>query len=115
MIAALRHRGPDDEGIWADARAASPTRGYPLDRSPAGHQPIVSAEETVWITFDGEIYNFMEIRRELEVAGYRLRSGSDTEVIVNGWLAWSKDLFSAARHVRAGDLGSESAASDPCA
>jgi asparagine synthase (glutamine-hydrolysing) len=53
-----------------------------------------SADESVWITFNGEIYNFIEIRRELEAAGYPFRSRSDTEVIVNGWHAWGPKIFS---------------------
>jgi asparagine synthase (glutamine-hydrolysing) len=95
MIATLRHRGPDDEGIWTDERAGlAHARLSIIDLSPAGHQPMASADGTVWITFNGEIYNFAEIRRELEKVGYRFRSRSDTEVIVNGWHAWGTKVFS---------------------
>jgi len=94
MIATLRHRGPDDEGVWTDDRAGlAHARLSIIDLSPAGHQPMGSAGESVWITFNGEIYNFVEIRRELEAAGYRFRSRSDTEVIVNGWHAWGPKIF----------------------
>jgi len=98
MIATLRHRGPDDEGVWTDGRAGlAHARLSIIDLSPAGHQPMGSADERVWITFNGEIYNFMEIRRELEVAGHRFRSRSDTEIIVSGWHAWGPQIFSRLR------------------
>ncbi len=94
MIAMLRHRGPDDEGVWTDRQAGlAHTRLSIIDLSPAGHQPMASADETAWITYNGEIYNFAEIRRELEAAGYSFRSRSDTEVIVNGWQAWGPRII----------------------
>src|SRR5271169_4647597 len=98
MIAPLRHRGPDDEGVWTDGRAGlAHARLSIIDLSPAGHQPMVSADGTAWITYNGEIYNFAEIRRELEALGYPFRSRSDTEVIVNGWHAWGPKVFSRLR------------------
>ena len=98
MVATLRHRGPDDEGVWTDDRAGlAHARLSIIDLSPAGHQPMASADTTVWITFNGEIYNFAEIRRDLEKAGYRFRSRSDTEVIVNGWHAWGPRIFARLR------------------
>jgi len=98
MIATLRHRGPDDEGVWTDDRAGlAHARLSIIDLSPAGHQPMGSADESVWITFNGEIYNFVEIRRDLEAAGYRFRSRSDTEIIVSGWHAWGPKIFSRLR------------------
>jgi asparagine synthase (glutamine-hydrolysing) len=94
MIATLRHRGPDHEGIWTDDRAGlAHARLSIIDLSPAAHQPMPSAEETVWITYNGEIYNFAEIRQELGALGYSFRSRSDTEVIVNGWHAWGPKIF----------------------
>src|SRR3984893_9789352 len=94
MIATLRHRGPDDEGVWTDGRAGlAHARLSVIDLSPAGHQPMASADETAWITYNGEIYNFAEIRQELEAAGYGFRSRSDTEVIVNGWQAWGPRII----------------------
>src|SRR5882724_384091 len=98
MIAMLRHRGPDDEGVWTDRRAGlAHARLSIIDLSPAGHQPMASADETAWITYNGEIYNFAEIRRELEAAGYGFRSRSDTEVIVYGWQAWGEKVISRLR------------------
>src|SRR5260370_30672840 len=85
MIGTLRHRGPDDEGVWTDGRAGlAHARLSIIDLSPAGHQPMVSADGTAWITYNGEIYNFAEIRQELEALGYPFRSRSDTEVIAHG-------------------------------
>jgi asparagine synthase (glutamine-hydrolysing) len=98
MIATLRHRGPDDEGVWTDGRAGlTHARLSIIDLSPAGHQPMVSADGSAWITYNGEIYNFAEIRQELEALGYPFRSRSDTEVIVNGWQAWGPKIFSRLR------------------
>ena len=98
MTATLRHRGPDDEGVWTDQRAGlAHARLSIIDLSPAGHQPMASADGNVWISFNGEIYNFAEIRSELAALGYRFRSRSDTEVIVNGWHAWGPRIFSRLR------------------
>src|SRR5271168_2961033 len=98
MIATLRHRGPDDEGVLTYGRAVlAHARLSIIDLSPAGHQPMASADRTAWITYNGEIYNFAEIRQELEALGYPFRSRSDTEVIVNGWQAWGPKVFSRLR------------------
>lgn len=94
MIATLRHRGPDDEGVWTDGLAAlAHARLSIIDLSPAGHQPIASADEQVWLTYNGEIYNFAELREELAAAGYVFKSRTDSEVIANGWHAWGPRLF----------------------
>jgi asparagine synthase (glutamine-hydrolysing) len=98
MIAMLRHRGPDHEGVWTDGRAGlAHARLSIIDPSPAGHQPMASADASVWISYNGEVYNFAEIRQELEALGYPFRSRSDTEVIVNGWHAWGSRVFSRLR------------------
>lgn len=98
MIGTIRHRGPDDEGVWTDGRAGlAHARLSIIDLSSAAHQPMASADDNVWITYNGEIYNFAEIRPDLEALGYRFRSRSDTEVIVNGWHAWGPGIFSRLR------------------
>ncbi|MGH7037731.1 MAG: asparagine synthase (glutamine-hydrolyzing) [Stellaceae bacterium] len=98
MLAALRHRGPDDEGLWSDGRAGLVhSRLSIIDLSPAAHQPMASADGTVWISYNGEIYNFAEIRHDLEALGYGFRSRSDTEVVVNGWHAWGERVFARLR------------------
>ena len=94
MIGTLRHRGPDDEGVWTDGLGAlAHARLSIIDLSPAGHQPIASAGGEVWLTYNGEIYNFLELREELAAPGYVFRSRTDSEVIVNGWHAWGPRLF----------------------
>ena len=98
MIATLRHRGPDDEGVWTDGRAGiAHARLSIIDPSPAAHQPMASADGAVWITYNGEVYNFAEIRQELDALGYPFRSRSDIEVIVNGWHAWGPKIFTRLR------------------
>ena len=85
MCEALIHRGPDDAGEWFDAEAGvgfGHRRLSIIDLSPAGHQPMSNADESVWITYNGEIYNFQEHRKRLEQNGYRFRSQSDTEVLI---------------------------------
>ncbi len=94
MIGTLRHRGPDDEGVWTDGLAAlAHARLSIIDLSSAGHQPIASADGEVWLTYNGEVYNFAELRRELAASGYVFRSRTDSEVIANGWHAWGPRLF----------------------
>ncbi|MBV8755465.1 MAG: asparagine synthase (glutamine-hydrolyzing) [Hyphomicrobiales bacterium] len=94
MIAPLRHRGPDDEGVWHDGVCGlAHARLSIIDLSPAAHQPMGSGDGRVWISYNGEVYNFMELRRELEAKGYRFRSRSDTEVIICGYQAWGAEVF----------------------
>jgi asparagine synthase (glutamine-hydrolysing) len=91
-----RHRGPDDAGLWtsADGRVGFGHRRLAIvDLSPLGHQPMVSDDGRFAITFNGEIYNFRELRRELEVRGHRFRSTSDTEVLLHGYREWGLSLL----------------------
>src|SRR5437660_10208596 len=75
MIATLRHRGPDDEGVWTDGQGAlAHARLSIIDLSPAGHQPIAGADGAVWLTYNGEVYNFAALREELRAQGYVFRS-----------------------------------------
>src|SRR5438105_14119221 len=82
MNARIAHRGPDDEGIFID-RTGTLGLGHRrlsiLDLSPAGHQPMSDPAGLVHLTFNGEIYNFPELRSELEGKGYRFRSRTDSE------------------------------------
>jgi asparagine synthase (glutamine-hydrolysing) len=88
-IAVLRHRGPESQGAIAlDGAVLAHTRLRIIDLSPAGAQPMANEDRTVWVTFNGEIYNFQELRRQLEGLGHRFRSNSDTEVLVHGYEAW---------------------------
>ena len=98
MIEAVRHRGPDDQGIWTDQVCGlAHARLSIIDLSPAAHQPMGSADGRIWISYNGEIYNFMELRKELEARGYIFRSRSDTEVIVHGYRAWGEGVFARLR------------------
>jgi asparagine synthase (glutamine-hydrolysing) len=132
MTAAVRHRGPDDEGfaLFRDDREPvlfggvdtpesvlaatfpySPTvrNGAPvqgpvrvalghrrlsiLDLSPAGHQPMCTPDRRYWIVYNGEVYNYRELRTELEAAGHTFRTGTDTEVILHSYAEWGQDCL----------------------
>jgi asparagine synthase (glutamine-hydrolysing) len=91
MCQALRHRGPDGEGVWVDSSgqvALGHRRLAIVDLTPTGHQPMVSQCGRFTITYNGELYNTAELRRELELAGHKFRGTSDTEVLVNGISEW---------------------------
>lgn len=95
MAHALHHRGPDDQGVYvaASGRAGfANTRLAIRDLSPAGHMPMSNTDGSVWITYNGEIYNADELRAELERRGYAFRSHSDTEVILRGYEAWGEKV-----------------------
>ena len=84
----IEHRGPDDEGRWwSDDRRVflGHRRLSIIDLSAAGHQPMANEDGTVRIVYNGEVYNFPELRRELESLGHTFVSGTDTEVIVHGY------------------------------
>lgn len=83
MNATLRRRGPDDEGYFVAGPAALGMRRLSIIDVAAGHQPITNETETVWVVFNGEIYNFAELRTQLESRGHVFRTRSDTEVIVH--------------------------------
>jgi len=86
MAETLRHRGPDDHGTLVDGPVGLASRRLAIqDLSPRGHMPMSSEDGRHHIVFNGEIYNFQELRRELERAGSRFRSGSDTEVVLEGY------------------------------
>jgi asparagine synthase (glutamine-hydrolysing) len=91
MTETLRHRGPDDEGIWLEP-ALGVALGFRrlaiLDLSPLGHQPMTSVEQRYTIVFNGEIYNYRDLKEELAAAGHMFRGGSDTEVILAGFSRW---------------------------
>lgn len=91
MMDAIRHRGPDDSGVWVNPKrriALGFRRLAILDLSPTGHQPMLSANDRYVISFNGEIYNFAELRSELAALGYGFRGASDTEVMLAGIVQW---------------------------
>ncbi len=117
MAHVLRHRGPDDRGFVAidplsdaprflaadepEELAFQPLRGYSLgfahqrlsiiDLSRAGHQPMASDDGALWLVYNGEIYNYIELREELVLAGFHFRSATDTEVILRAYEAWGPE------------------------
>src|SRR5690349_11203371 len=93
LIAPISHRGPDDDGIWIDADAGiglGHRRLAIVDLSPAGHQPMHSADGRFVLSFNGEIYNYQELRRDLEARGTApaWRGHSDTEVFLHAIVTW---------------------------
>lgn len=89
MTALIARRGPDDEGFWVDNHALFGFRRLSiLDLSPAGHQPMISADGNSVIMFNGELYNYLDLRRELEALGVQFRSRSDTEVALEALNYW---------------------------
>ena len=84
----ISHRGPDDAGMFLDDQAALGHRRLSIVDLAAGHQPLSNEDGTVWIVFNGEIYNHASVRPELEAAGHRYKTRSDTETIVHAYEQW---------------------------
>ena len=93
MTRTLVHRGPDDEGYYVSGPLGLGFRRLSIIDLDGGHQPMSDAEETVWVIFNGEIYNFRELRQDLEGRGHRFRTKSDTEVIIHGYKQWGTGVF----------------------
>jgi asparagine synthase (glutamine-hydrolysing) len=97
MCDAIVHRGPDDEGIFVKAGVGLGMRRLSIIDLAGGHQPVFNEDKTVWIVFNGEIYNFPELRIELEKSGHRFASHSDTEVIVHLYEEFGADCVNKLR------------------
>jgi len=96
MIATLRHRGPDDEGVWVspDERVGLGHRRLSIiDLSAAGRQPMSDGSGELQIVFNGEIYNYLELRPDLAARGHRFRTATDTEVILEAYREWGVDCL----------------------
>jgi asparagine synthase (glutamine-hydrolysing) len=94
MNGAIVHRGPDDEGAFVDGQVMIGMRRLSIIDLGGGHQPIHNEDSTVQCVFNGEIYNYRELRAELEGLGHAFYTHSDTEVIVHGYEQWGADVFS---------------------
>jgi len=93
MAQSIAHRGPDDEGYFIDGPLGFGFRRLSIIDLSAGHQPMSDGEESVWVVFNGEIYNFPELKRELQSFGHVFRTNSDTEVIIHGYKQWGDDVL----------------------
>ena len=100
MLQAVAHRGRDDNGIWvsnADEANRKACLGHRrlaiIDPSPAGHEPMLSHDGRYAITFNGEIYNFRELREQLQALGHNFKTGTDTEVLLAAFAEWKDDCF----------------------
>jgi asparagine synthase (glutamine-hydrolysing) len=89
----IAHRGPDDQGMHGDGRCAIGMRRLSIIDVGGGHQPIANEDESLVVVCNGEIYNFRELRRELELRGIRFRTKSDTEVLLHGYAEWGESVL----------------------
>lgn len=95
MTQSLRHRGPDAGGVHIEGSIGLGHRRLAIiDLSESGKQPMTNEDDSIWITYNGEIYNFLEVRKELEQRGHIFRSESDTEVILHAYETWGVDCLS---------------------
>jgi asparagine synthase (glutamine-hydrolysing) len=92
MTESIAHRGPDDEGYFFSGSLGLGFRRLSIIDLAGGHQPMSDVDETVWVILNGEIYNFKELRAELEQRGHHFRTRSDTEVIVHGYKEWGTEV-----------------------
>jgi asparagine synthase (glutamine-hydrolysing) len=93
MARSIAHRGPDDEGFFIAGPVGLGFRRLSIIDLAGGHQPMSDAQKTVWIVFNGEIYNYKELRAELLGKGHEFRTNSDTEVIIHGYKEWGTAVF----------------------
>lgn len=93
MTRSIAHRGPDDEGFFIAGPVGLGFRRLSIIDLAGGHQPMSDAQQTVWLIFNGEIYNYKELQAELQNKGHQFRTDSDTEVIIHGYKEWGIDVF----------------------
>jgi asparagine synthase (glutamine-hydrolysing) len=97
MCDVMRHRGPDDDGFYVEPGVGLGMRRLSIIDLATGHQPIHNEDRTIWVVFNGEIYNYRDLRVMLESAGHRFYTSSDTETIVHGYEEWGEEVFSRLR------------------
>jgi asparagine synthase (glutamine-hydrolysing) len=97
MCAAIRHRGPDDEGTHVEAGVALGMRRLSIIDVATGQQPMANEDGTVWVVFNGEIYNYATLRTDLAARGHRFSTASDTETIVHAYEEWGEGAFAMLR------------------
>jgi asparagine synthase (glutamine-hydrolysing) len=97
MCDVMRHRGPDDEGLLVEPGVSLGMRRLSIIDLSTGNQPIHNEDQTIRVVFNGEIYNYRELRHELEARGHRFYTASDTETIVHGYEEWGERVFSKLR------------------
>jgi len=93
MARSIAHRGPDDEGYFISGPVGLGFRRLSIIDLAGGHQPMSDAAEKVWVIFNGEIYNYKELRAELQSKGHQFRTNSDTEVIIHGYKEWGIEVL----------------------
>jgi asparagine synthase (glutamine-hydrolysing) len=93
MAARIAHRGPDDDGFYVNGPLGLGFRRLSIIDLSGGHQPMSDREESVWVVFNGEIYNYPELKEELTSFGHTFRTKADTEVIVHGYKQWGDDVL----------------------
>ncbi len=97
MCQIIRHRGPDDQGVWVGDGAALGSRRLSIIDVAGGHQPIFNEDQSILIVFNGEIYNYLELRKELQERGHHFDTNSDTEAIVHAYEEFGDDCV---KHLR---------------
>jgi asparagine synthase (glutamine-hydrolysing) len=97
MCDVITHRGPDDEGLWVTPGTALGMRRLSIIDLSTGHQPVFNEDKTVWTVFNGEIYNFRELRAELVALGHAFYTATDTEVIVHAYEQWGSEAIARLR------------------
>src|SRR5262249_53765840 len=93
MVGAIRHRGPDEVGLYRDASAGLPSTRLSIVDLSTGQQPISDGDGRSWIVYNGELFNHVELRDELRGRGHQFHTQSDTEVALHAWQEWGAEAF----------------------
>ena len=93
MTEVITHRGPDSDGFFQDDYISMGFRRLSIIDLEAGHQPIYNEDKTLVLTFNGEIYNYKELREELKQAGHTFATDADSEVLVHGYEEWREEML----------------------